>query len=447
MLIRRIICMVVAVLGAAAAHAAEPQAVGIRELIEKGLSRNNQVRTAEFQAAAAGKAAQSAGLHYLPTLNFEESWTRSNLPVNTFMMKLNQGRFTNQNFAISNPNNPSPVSDFRTALTLEQPILAPVSWAARDMAEQGAAQQAALSEHTRSQVAFQVFRAYLEVQKAKAYLAAADKALDEARESSRQATVRTAAGLGLKSDELRAATHQAAMEQQRLAAQNNVTLARMQLAIAAGGEPGEQVDAVEPVRLQEPRQGVEAFVTVAQQERREIRAYERGRDQAEAAVRQARAGYLPSIGAIASWQMNDHTAPLAKEHDAWMAGVSLRWNLFDGLRTRHGDARAVAERSAAHEQLIQIRKDVGYQVHEAWLRHQEAVKRHTVAVLAAGSAEETVRLVSKRFDNALASMVELLDAQTALNRARADLVESETGVVLAIGRIYQSAGILLKEIQ
>lgn len=447
MLIQRIGCVALMVLSSAAVQAAELQTMNLRELITQGLSRNSQVRAVGYQAEAAGQAAKGAGLHYLPSLSFEESWSRSNLPVNTFMMKLNQGRFTTQDFAIPSLNNPSPVSDFKTSVTLEQPLLAPAAWAAADMAEQGAAQQSAVADQTRNQVAFQIFQAYLEVQKAKAYLAAAEKALDEARESSRQAAVRTAAGLGLKSDELRAATHQAAMDQQRLAAANNLTLARMQLAMAIGSEPGEQIDAVESVRLSLPQQGVEGLLMLAQQERREIRAFERGRDQAEAAVRQARSGYLPTVGAVASWQMNDHDTPLGKEHDAWMAGVALRWNLFDGLRTRHANARAVAERSAAREQLSQVKKEIGYQVHEAWLRHQEAVKRHAVAVSAVASADETVRLVAKRFDNALASMVELLDAQTALNRARADLVESETGLVLATGRVYQSAGILLKEIQ
>ena len=48
---------------------------------------------------------------------------------------------------------------------------------------------------------------YLEVQKAAAQLKAADKAVADARENMRLATVRTAAGTGLRSDELRSRTH------------------------------------------------------------------------------------------------------------------------------------------------------------------------------------------------------------------------------------------------
>jgi outer membrane protein TolC len=42
-------------------------------------------------------------------------------------------------------------------------------------------------------------------------------------------------------------------------------------------------------------------------------------------------------------------------------------------------------------------------------------------------------------------MVELLDAQTALNQTRADLVDSEANLALARGYVYYSAGIFLKE--
>jgi outer membrane protein TolC len=42
-------------------------------------------------------------------------------------------------------------------------------------------------------------------------------------------------------------------------------------------------------------------------------------------------------------------------------------------------------------------------------------------------------------------MSELLDAQTSLNRARADLVENEADCSLSAGRIYYASGIFVKE--
>ncbi|MFA7062159.1 MAG: TolC family protein, partial [Pedobacter sp.] len=57
-----------------------------------------------------------------------------------------------------------------------------------------------------------------------------------------------------------------------------------------------------------------------------------------------------------------------------------------------------------------------------------------------------VRLLSRRFENSLATMVELLDAQTALNQTRVNLVDTEANYALADARVYYTAGIFLKEI-
>ncbi|MGB4599788.1 MAG: TolC family protein [Trichlorobacter sp.] len=428
------------------AYGTELQQVSLREAITRGLERNNQTRIARFQAEAARSAAQGAALHYLPSLTVEEAWTRSNVPVNAFMMKLNQGRFTNQDFTTDRLNDPAPVSDFRSSVIIEQPLLVPAAWAAGRSATRGAERQEALSEHARQQIGYQVFLHYLEVHKTKAYLQASEKAVAEARESHRQAIVRTKAGMGLKSDELRAATHLAAMEQQAISRANDLTLARMQLALVTGGQPGEELDAVEPVQIKMPQQTPEQLTQLAHQLRHDLQASELGKQQADAALLQARAGFLPTIGAFGSWQMNDPTTPLGREHDAWAAGVTLRWNLFDGLRTWHADSQASATRSAAIERVEQARKEISYQVQEAWLRRMEAEKRLEVARTAVLAAEEATRLLSKRFDNALATMFELLDAQSATNQSRANLVESEASLVQATGRIYFVAGTFLKEV-
>lgn len=429
------------------AHASEIQRIKLREAITQGLERNNQARSAKFQAESARSGASAASLHYLPSVTVEEAWSRSDLPVNTFMMKLNQGRFTNQDFDAAKLNNPAPVSDFKTIVSVEQPILVPSAWAGQKVAQRGAERQEAVAEQSRQQTAFQIFQFYLEVQKAHAQLKATVKALDEARESKRQATVRTAAGLGLKSDELRATTQLAAMEQQNISAANNLTLARMQLALATGGQPGDELDVAESVQLKRPERELAGLVGLAQQERRDLRASERGKEQADAALLLVRSGFLPAVGAVGAWQMNDKNSLFGRDHDAWMVGVSLRWNIFDGFRTWHGSGQAQASRSAANELLEQTRKEVSYQVHEAWLRRIEAEKRREVASSAVAAADEATRLLAKRFDNALASMVELLDAQSALNQARANLVESDANLMLATGRLYHSAGIFLKEVQ
>jgi outer membrane protein TolC len=189
----------------------------------------------------------------------------------------------------------------------------------------------------------------------------------------------------------------------------------------------------------------EQVVSEALLNRTEIRQSHTDLEKSGAALSLAKAGYLPTVGAFASYQLNAKDAPFSSDNDAWTAGVSLKWSIFDGFRSNSERTRALSGESAAREMLESTTKEVKYQLRESYLRREEADKRLVVAIHSVADAEETVRLLAKRYDNSLATMVELLDAQTALNQARANLIESEAGFALAGGRVYFMTGTFVKE--
>jgi outer membrane protein TolC len=177
----------------------------------------------------------------------------------------------------------------------------------------------------------------------------------------------------------------------------------------------------------------------------EIKKSQADLEKSDAALKLARSEYLPTVGTFASYQLNAKDAPFTTDNDAWTAGVSLKWNIFDGFHGYSERKRAVSGQSAAREMLESSTKDIRYQLKESYLRRDEAGKHLDVARHAVLDAEETVRLLAKRYENSLATMVELLDAQTALNQARANLVETEAGYALAGGRVYFMTGTFVKE--
>jgi outer membrane protein TolC len=185
---------------------------------------------------------------------------------------------------------------------------------------------------------------------------------------------------------------------------------------------------------------------MALQNRPDLKEMEAGVDKANVGMKMARNAYLPTIYGSATYQMNDRDIPFGRDNDSWMLGANLRWELFDGLRRRSETAKAQLMKNSAFEYLENYRKEIALQVEEGILRREEAVKRLEVARHALVDAEESVRLISRRFENSLMTMVELMDAQTALNRARAQLVENESSYALATARLFHAAGIFLKEV-
>jgi outer membrane protein TolC len=441
----RLIVICAVLLLSVAAAGAETLKLSLRDAMSMALENNNQIKAARFTSHAARQGVESANSRYLPAVALEEALVASNSPTSTFMMKLDQGRFTQNDFQISTLNNPSAQHDFKTALTIQQPLFVPSLSPLKEMAVKDAQKSELELEAARQGIAFQVFFTYLDVQKAAAQMGAADKAVAEARENMRLATVRTSAGVGLRSDELRSRTHLSMVEQQQITARNNLTLARMKLALLIGlteDDPFEISGFQDNVAVPAISDQV---IGEALDNRVEIKQSHTDLEKSDAALRLARSEYLPTVGAFASYQLNAKDAPFTSDNEAWNAGVSLKWNIFDGFRTNSERKRALATQAAAREMLESTTKDVRYQLRESYVRRNEVGKRLEVTRHSVLDAEETVRLLTKRYENSLATMVELLDAQTALNQARANLVEAEAGYALAGGKIYYMAGTFVKE--
>jgi len=423
----------------------EAQTLTVKDAISLALEKNHLVRAAGYEVTAARQMSFIANSRYYPVISLEETLAASNAPTQTFMMKLDQSRFSQDDFKINNLNHPSAWYDFKTTLQLQQPLFVPsLSPLARIAAKETEKSELGL-ESARQDTAFQVFSLYLEVRKSEAQLKAADKAVADALENMRLATVRTAAGVGLRSDELRARTHLSMVEQQLITARNNLVLARLRLAVTIGW-PEDQSFEVSTV----PENALATLLSddstrLALENRVDLKQYQTEIEKSEAAVTLANSEYLPSVAAFASYQLNSKDTPFGIDNDAWIAGATLKWRLFDGFRRGAERSRAVAARSAAREMFDNKANEVRYQSKESQLRREEAGKRLEVARHALVDAEETVRLITKRYENSLATMLELLDAQTVLNQARANLVEMETGHALAGGRVYYNSGTFLKE--
>lgn len=428
-----------------ASAGAETLKLSLRDAMSMALENNSQIKAARFTSQAAGQGVESAESRYLPAVSLEETLAASNSPTNTFMMKLDQGRFTQNDFQISSLNSPSAQHDFKTAVTIQQPLFVPSLSPLRELAVKDAQKSELELEAVRQGISFQVFYTYLEVQKGDAQLKAADKAVADARENMRLATVRTSAGVGLRSDELRSRTHLSSVEQQHISAYNNLTLARMKLAMLIGLPEENNYEVSDSLdRVAVPAMS-DQVLREALENRVETKRSHADVEKSDAALRLARSEYLPTVGAFASYQLNARDAPFTADNDAWSAGVSLKWQLFDGFRRGSERKRALSGQSAAREMLESATKDVRYQLRESYVRRDEVGKRLEVARHSVLDAEETVRLLTKRFENSLATMVELLDAQTALNQARANLVEAEAGYALAGGRVYYMTGTFVKE--
>jgi outer membrane protein len=442
---KKIILLAISMISAASPAFGE--VVSLREAITRALKNNHLLKAASLEEQSARAGVSISKSRYLPRVVLESGALLSNTPSGVFMMKLDEGRINPaSDFAAGALNNPDPRADFRTALRLEQPLLDFGIATGVDLAAKDAEAAKASLEQAREQTGFRVYLAYLEVRRARAFQAIAAQALADAKEHSRLAQVRERDGVGLKSDLLRAVTEVSEAEQQLVSAQNDELLAKLRLNLVVGGPQGEALDINGTPVLAEPQGGQPELVALAQGSRADLAGAEKSLEKGALAVRQANNAFLPTVYASASYQVNDRNLPLGYDKDSWNVGVNLRWDLFDGSRRSLEKGRAELARQAAAELLENGRREVALQVAEGMLRRQEATARLGSARAAAQAAGEALRLVTVRFANGLSPMVELMDAEAALNRARANLVEVENADLKSVAQLYQAAGVFLKEV-
>lgn len=420
----------------------ETAAVNMGEAVVRALANNHLLKGAAQERSAVDAGVAAGRARYLPRLVLEEGAVYTNSPTKAFMMRLDEGRFT----LGGNLNNPANSGDFRTSLTALQPLYDRRIGDELAMAEKEQERAAMTLQQRREEIAFRTVIAYLELQKATVQLQLATAALADAREHQRLAAVRSVAGVGLRSDELRARTFVSEMEQQLITAGNNREIARLRLAQVVGLKAGELLDVREEFRSPGQPANQAELVARGLVTRPDLQAMARGVEQAGIALGAAEHAWLPTLYAMAGYQMNDRDIPFGRDNDTWIVGATLRWELFDGGLRRSDREKASALKGASEEYLQEQKSTAALQIAESYLRREELGKRLEVARHAQLEAEEGVRLVKRRYENAISLLVELLDAQTALNRARTDVVTLEADYAAAWARMQYETGTLLKEI-
>ena len=418
------------------------QTLSIKEAVVIALSDNHELKAFGYALGAEGADVGIARSALFPHLFFEERSMRTNNPPAVFSAKLSQQRFSQQDFAIDALNRPQPLNDFQSSLGLEQLIFSSKAMLGLDMAN---IRRDAMGEELarkKQEIAFQVIKSFLSVQTARQYVQVAIQGVKDAEEHRRIAQLRYDSGLGLYSDVLRASTACAEANQGLISTQTNLSVAKRSLGLLLG--LSESVD-VSDEPLEIPQRDLDFYVENSSV-RGDVRAMERYLENARKSVRFAEAGYLPTIGVGGSYQRNDHRQPFGTEGESWTMQAFLRWELFDGFRREHERAKAKFKVSESEEHLVSLKNEVSFRVYEASLNTDEARKNAELAASALKTAEEGKRLVELRYQNALAPMVDLLDAQTNLDHQRATYIARTNDHRLARANLSFQGGSLLMDL-
>ncbi len=441
-MLKKTLLAVAAVLALSTAALAAESALTLKEAVNIALRENPVIRAFNESVSAEAEDIGNARSRLYPKVTVEERFMRTTNPTYAFSSKLNQERFSSSDFAIESLNHPSPVNDFQTEFSIEQPIFADKAMVGIDMAKKEHAAREDDFLRKKEEVAFETVKTYLITVTASEFVSVAEKGVDDAAEHKRIAGLMYDSKLGLYSDVLRATTGLTEAEERLVSAKKNYEVAKRALGLLLGMNGQVEVSGDLP---DFPLKDID-YYTNASRSREDVKSLETRYENAKRGVDLARAGWLPMVGVGASYQMNDHANPFGSEGDSWTVQAFLRWNILDWALRRSEASRASHAAAQTLEYLNGLKKSVSFRIYEAYLGVEEAQKNMELAASAEKTAEEGERLVKTRYENALSPIVDLLDAQVSLDNARANDVMKKNDYRTSIANLSYQSGTILKDL-
>jgi outer membrane protein len=407
--------------------------------------RRAQGDTADARALAssideANARVQRAQSGYWPRVDLTETVQRGNQPVYVFSSLLSQRRFTAANFAIPALNYPDPVTNTRTAVTLEQPVYnagltrlgVQAATLERDMAT-------VTRDTARQELGFRAAQAFVLVLQLEATVRATDAAVAAAESDRLRARGRREVGLVTEADVLAVDVHLADMRQAQIAATGDLAVGRMQLAEAAGLPLTASLAPVRPASRPTPADA-EALVREALTRHPQLRQADLNLQLADNGRGTARAGLLPTVGLQGGWEFNGPT--LGAQQSSWVIGAEVRVNVFRGF----ADTARMTEADQAHVRATaereRVERRIELDVRGALAQLAAARAREEAGRAALTQARESQRIIRDRYESGLATVTDVLRAAEAALEAESRATTAEMDVILqsvaldrALGRL------------
>jgi outer membrane protein TolC len=370
------------------------------------------------QALVDGRQAEAEALRdlRLPSLTLNAQGVRTNEPMQAFGIKLNQARITASDFNPLVLNHPDPVGAYGGSVVLQQPLYAGGRLQSARRAGEYAAQAEGASQSRRQQeTAQQVVEAYFGIQVAEQALAWAEDTRRWIQELEAFVGARVQQGLMLEAELQRLKAAHAQADAQRAESLRQVRTARSGLGLLTGTGPVEGP-------LATP---LEPSGSPAPDGRAQLRGDLVAADlQARAAMegaRAARGANLPEVGLEVGAGTLHHAW---SEKGSWTwAAIGMKWKVFSAPDQARARSARAQERAAIELKSFK-QQQAEHEVRAAREAILAAEARYASAKESLAAAETSRRLREARHREGLAPLVDVLDAEAALQGARTLLLQS-----------------------
>lgn len=249
-------------------------------------------------------------------------------------------------------------------------------------------------------------------------------------------------GVIARNDRLKANLQTSNIELQLLEAKNNYNIANINMDLLLGLPETTEIEVDQNyVDESDDVKPVNFYLNEARENRKDLQALDQQRKAAELGTKSAKAENLPSIAFTGGYVAADIPKFLTI-YNAVNVGVGISYNLSnlwkENSSLKQSKAREM-QLSATNELL---NDNIKLDVNREYQNSDYSKKRITVFEKAAVQANENYRITKNKYDNGLATMTELLDADAAQIAANVGVINAKADAALAYRKLLQTTGTL-----
>ena len=298
------------------------------------------------------------------------------------------------------------------------------------------------SENDKIAIAYNISQAYNNLYKAQQAIKVLEENLSASMKRDESFSKLENNGIIPRNDRLKANLQTSNIELQLLEAQNNYQIANINMDLLLGLAENVEIE-VDPnyVTDQTENESVAYYRDEAVKNRKDLEALTYQQKAAALGIKAAKAESLPTVALTGGYVAAD-VPKILTVMNAANIGIGIQYNI-DNLWKKNSallKAESRAQQLAATNDLLsdQIKLDINRDYQNA----EFAKKKIAVYEKSSAQASENYRVTKNKFDNGLATITELLEADAAKISAQVNVLNAKADAALAVRKLKQSAGIL-----
>jgi len=418
-----------------------PGSLSLEDFKRIAMERNLGLKSSEADVSIAQEEVGSRYVEFYPKLKAEANYRRAgNVP----RVLLPMGSFSTSPIVFPPRDSQITTGDlanYALRLTLEQPVFTGGSvYYSYKNAKLMSALAGLQHQENVQDLLLSVELAYWNILKTQQLLEVAKQQVRDLKEHLRVVKASYDAGSVPYNEVLKTTVTQAEAEQRLLTAQNNADLAKMMMnnllrqeltTTLTPASNGEEKASTELISYEEA-------VKIARDRRPELAAGRTRVETMKAKRELARSGYYPSVSALATYDHAKETVSVLREN--WEVMGVMRWTFWEWGKTAHDVERAQTQVRQSEINFHALEDRIVLEVRQEYLGAVDAREKIAVARTAVEQAKENYRITEERFKAGVTTNTEVLDAESLLISAEANLTNAIYDFQSAKARLDRALG-------